>query len=209
MKAFIVPVPATETIPPLEEIRARVGREMLADGFAHVLRVAETARELAEIHGVDPDRAEAAALMHDIADRYSEKDLLHWAEKYGVEFNLTEARIPKLIHGKVGAEILRHEWGITDEEVLDAVRFHISGSIRMGLLAKVVFVADKIEPNRDKFYGGLDDIREFAHQDLDQAILKLYAWRMSELLLHGAPVHEDLADARNSLIEQYQAGQRS
>jgi predicted HD superfamily hydrolase involved in NAD metabolism len=208
MKATIVPVPPAETVPPLDEIRTRVRHDMLPDGYDHVVRVAEIARELAEIHGVDPDRAEAAALIHDIADRYSEKDLVHRAEGYGLEFNLTEARVPKLIHGKVGAEILRREWMITDEEVLDAVRCHTSGSTRMSTLAKVVFVADKIEPDRDKFYGGLDDIRAIAREDLDQAILKLYAWRMSELIQHGAPVHEDLADARNALIEENRAGAR-
>ena len=75
----------------------------------------------------------------------------------------------------------------------------------MGMLAKVVFVADKLEPDRDRFYGGLDSVRETAREDLDQAILKLYAWRMSQLLLHGAPVHEDLAEARNALIEHTRA----
>src|ERR1051325_5783857 len=148
MKAVIVPTPTTETVPPAEAIRTRIRREMFADGYGHVLRVAALARELAEVHGVDPDRAEAAALLHDIADKLPDRDLLSRAERYGIEPNLTEARVPKLMHGKVGAELLRREWEITDEEILDAVRYHLSGNSQMSQLAKVVFVADKLEPQR-------------------------------------------------------------
>src|SRR5207245_2259341 len=96
-------------------------------------------------------------------------------------------------------------WGITDEEILDAVRFHLSGTTHLSPLAKVVFLADKLEPDRDKFYGYLGPIRELAKHDLDRAILQLYGWRMSQLVLHGAPVHEDLAAARNALIEETRA----
>ena len=161
MQAHIVPAQPEGSLPPINEIRTRVRHEA-PDIYDHVVRTAALARELAGHHGIDADRAEAAALMHDIADRYSDKDLLRYAAKYGVALSETESRVPKLLHGKVGAELLRAEWFVTDEEVLDAVRSHISGSAQMGPLAKVVFVADKLEPNRDKFYGGLDDIREIA-----------------------------------------------
>ena len=189
----------------IEEARALVEPEMRPEIFSHVLRTAELARELAEAHQVDPDRAELAALVHDIADRYSDRELLSLAERYGIALNLTEARVPKLIHGKVGAAILSNDWGITDAEILDAVRFHLSGSTTMGTLAKVVYVADKLEPNRDKYYGGLDSIRDVARTDLNQAILSLYAWRLNELVTQGQPIHEDLSEARNALIERTRA----
>ena len=189
----------------IEDLRARAERELQPDVLDHARRTAAIARELAACHGVDPDRAELAGLLHDIADSYSEHELLTEAARYGITLNLTEARVPKLIHGKVGAELLRSQWGITDEELLDAVRYHLSGSPMMGTLAKITFVADKIEPERDKFYGGLEALRELAKTDLDQAILKLYSWRMNQLVTSGATVHEDLSQARNALIDRMQA----
>lgn len=189
----------------IEEARARVQPEMRPEIFRHVLRTAELARELAEAHHVDPDRAELAALVHDIADRYTDQELLGLAERFGIPLSVTEARVPKLIHGKVGAAILAADWGITDAEILDAARFHLSGSSTMGTLAKVVYVADKLEPNRDKYYGGLDNIREIAKTDLDQAILSLYGWKLNELVTQGQPIHEDLSEARNALIERTRA----
>src|SRR2546428_4302720 len=97
------------TLEPLShfDLYERLRSEVSAETLAHVERTAVTARELAAAHGVDPDRAELAAMLHDVADGYSERELLQLADRYGIEVNLTEARVPKLLHGKIGAEILR------------------------------------------------------------------------------------------------------
>ncbi len=189
-------------MPDLDTIRERISKVVGKDTLAHSQRTALLARELAAIHGEDPDRAEIAALIHDIAHEMDERTLLHHAEQRHISLTLTEARVPKLIHGAVGAAILYSDWGIRDEEILDAVRFHISGSPTMGKLAKIVFVADKLEPERDHYYGRLKPIREIARQDLDQAILRLFGWRMNELVSNSQPVHEDLSSARNALLER-------
>jgi predicted HD superfamily hydrolase involved in NAD metabolism len=189
-----------EPISPIE-IRERMRREMEPDTYQHAERTAEVARQLAVAHGEDPDRAEVAALVHDIADRFSDRELLRLADHYGVPVNLTEARIPKLLHAKVGAEILRDS-GVRDEELLDAVREHITGGPRMSTLSKITFVADKIEPHRDRHYGGLNPVREIARVDLDEAILQLYAWRIDHLVQEGRPVDDTLTTSRNRLIER-------
>jgi len=183
------------------EIRERLRREMEPETFAHAERTAELARQLAVAHGVDPERAELAGLVHDIADHYSDRELLELAERYGIAISITEARIPKLLHAPVGAEILR-EAGVTDEELLDAVGEHITGGPRMSPLSKVLFVADKLEPHRDRHYGGLDPVREIAMVDLDEAIMRLYAWRMTQLVREGRPVDDRLTVARNRLIDR-------
>jgi predicted HD superfamily hydrolase involved in NAD metabolism len=151
---------------------------------------------------VEPERAELAALIHDIADRYSDVELLILAERYGVPISLTEARVPKLLHGPVGAEILRQEYGISDEELLDAVRDHVTGGLHMSSLSKLLFIADKIEPERDRHYHGLDPVRQLARENLDAALLKLQAGRISELVDAGRPVHEQLVTSRNLLLER-------
>jgi len=187
------------------DIKARIENELQPEILKHVRRTAAVARELAIVHGVDPELAELAALVHDIADCYSDVELLVFAERYHIPVSLTEARVPKLLHGPVGAEILRRDYGITDEELLDAVRDHISGGPHMGKLAKVLFAADKLEPERDRHYHGLDPVRKLAREDLDQAIAKLYAWRMDELVDAGRPIHERMVTARNTLLDTLRA----
>jgi predicted HD superfamily hydrolase involved in NAD metabolism len=194
--------------PTIEEARGRLQVEVAPDTLAHSERTAEVARMLATRHRVDADRAELAGLIHDIADSFSDSELLMMAEKYDIAFTLTEARVPRLLHGPVGAEQLRREWGLCDEEILDAVRDHITGGPHMSQLAKIIFVADKIEPERDRFYGGLNSIRDLAMTDLDQAVLQLFAWRMDQLVEGGNPVDERLVSARNRLIERAQATRR-
>jgi len=184
------------------DLLQRLGAELDAETLAHSERTAELAVQLAAHHGVDPERARLAALIHDVADCYSERELLVLAERYGIDISLTEARVPKLLHGKIGAEILSRDWGITDDELLDAVRDHITGGVRMGPLARVLFVADKLEPERDRHFGGLDPIRQLAVVNLEAAMLKLYAWRMDQLIGAGKPLDNALVRARNQLIER-------
>jgi predicted HD superfamily hydrolase involved in NAD metabolism len=184
-----------------DEVMTQIEQEMDPATLSHARRTADVARDLAVVYGVDSNRAELAALVHDIADRYSDVELLILAERYGIPVSLTEARVPKLLHGPVGAEILRREYGITDDELLDAVRDHIAGGPQMSKMAKILFVADKIEPERDRHYHGLDPVRSLARVDLDQAMLKLYAWRISDLVDAGRPVHDRLITARNMLLE--------
>jgi predicted HD superfamily hydrolase involved in NAD metabolism len=195
-------------MPTAEEVRARLPELLSPKRIDHVQMTVDLARMLARIHGVDLDRAELTALLHDIAAGYSNDVLLAMAEDLGVPISVTEARIPRLLHGKVGAEMLRREWGITDDEMLDAVRYHITGHPHMSVLAKVIFVADKLEPNRDRHYGGLDPIREIARRSLDEAMLKLYAWRMDELVSSGQALDENLVASRNRLIEYSVGGFR-
>jgi predicted HD superfamily hydrolase involved in NAD metabolism len=199
---------ASPTVPTLAEAYERLEHDLPADALGHSLRTAAVARALAKEHGVDPDRAELSALVHDVAEGYSEVQLLSLAEGYRIPISLTEARIPALLHAPVGAEILRDTWGISDEEILDAVRYHITGAPHMSPLVKILFLADKLESGRDRFYGGLDPLRELAMKSLDEAILRLYAWRMDDLVANGRPVDQQLVAARNDLIDRSLAARR-
>jgi predicted HD superfamily hydrolase involved in NAD metabolism len=199
---------AIPVLPTLPEAYSRLEGDLTSESLAHSVRTAAAARALATEHGVDPDRAELAAMVHDIAGDYSDVELVTLAERYEIPLSLTEARIPALLHAPVGAEILRDKWGIRDEEILDAVRNHITGAPHMSTLAKIIFVADKVEPGRDRHYGGLDPTRELAMRSLDEAILRLYAWRMDELVAGGRPVDEHLVSARNDLIDRTLAAGR-
>src|SRR5439155_8332946 len=85
------------------DLYERLCRDLDADTLGHIERTAVTARELALAHGVDPDRAELAAMLHDVADGYSDSNLLQMAEKYWNEIILKEYTIAKLKHDKMGS----------------------------------------------------------------------------------------------------------
>lgn len=135
--------------------------------YAHTIRVAETAEELAKIHGLDRERVRLAALLHDAARELRQDEFLRAAADFNLPVDEPEKENPKLLHGPVAAELARRELGVEDEAVLEAVRAHTVGSPGMGPIALALYVADKIEPARD--YPSAGRLRELANKDLYEA----------------------------------------
>lgn len=140
-------------------------RSRLSDKrYDHTLRVAETAVRLARAHGLDEERVRLAALLHDAARETPGEEFLRLAEEWEIRIGEFERENPKLLHGPVAAELARRKLGIKDEEVLDAIRVHTTGSPGMSPLALALYVADKIEPDRD--YPSVEYLRSIAAKDL-------------------------------------------
>ncbi|MCI8609116.1 MAG: HD domain-containing protein [Firmicutes bacterium] len=133
----------------------------------HTEGVRQTAIKLAERYGCDVDKAELAALCHDLYRNLSKET----ANDYVRQMGLPERYLDNinLSHGKIAAWIMKRDMGIEDEDVLNAVEFHTTGRYGMSLLEKILYIADGIEPGRD--YPGVDELRKLAFQDLDATCL--------------------------------------
>lgn len=169
-------------------------RERLSDKrYGHTVRVARTAEDLARLHGLDPDRARLAALLHDAAREVSPEQFLELAGRFGVPVGDPERETPKLLHGPVAAELARRELGVEDDEVLDAVREHTTGRPGMSLLSLALFVADKIEPARD--YPSVGRIRQQARKDLREAAAESLRRAIAHNEDRGRPTHPSSIEA--------------
>ncbi|WP_210366914.1 bis(5'-nucleosyl)-tetraphosphatase (symmetrical) YqeK [Bacillus sp. REN3] len=165
--------------------------------YQHTLGVMETAIKLAGKYGVDMEKAELAAIFHDYA-KFRPKDEM--------KKMIIEQRMPKdlleynseLWHAPVGAYLAEKEAGITDREVLDAIRYHTSGRVGMTLLDKVIYLADYIEPGRH--FPGVEEIRELAEKDLDLALVQAMKNTIQFLMKKNQPVYPDTFQAYNSLV---------
>lgn len=115
--------------------------------YNHCVRVAEFALELAEKYNVDREKTINAAMLHDIAREMSIDKMWKWASKY-YEIDTLEQKRSVLIHGKAGAAIARDEYGINDPDILEAIMYHTTGKPGMSDLAKIILIADSIEPRR-------------------------------------------------------------
>ncbi len=184
----------------IEALKAAIGR--LPRGLAeHVERVvAEADRLAATFKELDREQVELAAWGHDIARALSRRELLARARGFGLEVSPVEEEAPILLHGPVGAEILRQEYGIDDPEVLAAARFHSTGRAGMSLLEKVIFVADKIEPGKVRAKPALARVRELADQDLDAAILEYLDQMLVVASEENWPLHPYAIAARNERL---------
>ena len=167
---------------------------------AHIYRVVEIARQLAARHGVDQEQAALAALAHDVARAMTDDELLDWATELGLPIGLIDRRIPVLLHGPVGAEIMRQEDGLTDQSIFSAVYWHTTANPALDVLGKVVFIADKLDPEKIVYYPYLPQIRQAASQDLDRAILDFLTRQTMDRLNRGELVHPVMVETRNALL---------
>lgn len=145
--------------------------------FRHTLGVRKTAVDLARQYGASPLKAAAAALLHDCAKGMSGKELRKIAQENALTEDETILSSGALMHGLVGAYLARERFHVTDEEILDAIRYHTIGRAQMTVLDLIIFVADAIEPNRED-YEGLEAQRKIVRTSLRAAALKsLYTTR--------------------------------
>jgi nicotinate-nucleotide adenylyltransferase len=122
-----------------------VARQISKKRMDHVLRVTELSRQLANRYGIDADRAVLAGLFHDAVKQWPQTRLLHWMRLYRPELLF----LPEAIwHAFVAADVLKYNYHIRDNEVLQAIAHHVEGN-SSGILAKILYVADKIEPGRN------------------------------------------------------------
>ncbi len=156
------------------KFRKRLKNKLDPMRYEHSLSVSFTCVALAMRYGYDLERAEMAGLLHDCAKRYHDSELIEKCSRHGVELTEEELEAPAVIHAKYGAWMAEHKYNITDPEILSAIGCHTTGKPEMGTLDKILYIADYIEPRRDKA-PNLPEMRELAFKDLDKtmyAILK-------------------------------------
>jgi predicted HD superfamily hydrolase involved in NAD metabolism len=182
-------------------------RERLSEKrYGHTLRVADTAEDLARVHGLDPARTRLAALLHDAAREIEPGEFLRLAAAWDLHVGEPERQSPKLLHAPVAAELARRELGVEDEEVLGAIQAHTVGEPEMGPLALALYVADKIEPARD--YPSVERIRELAREDLREAATEAIRRVVAHNERRGRPIHPSSRAMLEWLEQAQSAAQR-
>ncbi len=184
----------------ISEIETQIEKLLKPARYKHSISVAKTASELARIHGADEDKAYLAALLHDCAKCYDDTELLKKSEKYGIELDPISRKNPKLIHSYVGAYEARANYGIEDEEILDAIYYHTIGKADMSKLCAVIYIADAIEPLR--CYDGVETLRTISKTSLEEAVLKYTEMSIRHLLDRGEYIHPNAIETRNYYLAQ-------
>ncbi|WP_127579757.1 bis(5'-nucleosyl)-tetraphosphatase (symmetrical) YqeK [Paenibacillus koleovorans] len=177
--------------------------QMPARRWMHTQGVRQSATELAERYGADPEQADLAALLHDYCKFWPIERQVEAYQMYGLPGELL-AYDPQLLHGPLAAEVARRELGIADEAVLDAIRWHTSGRERMTLLDKIVCLADYIEPGRD--FPEVARMRELSLTSLELSLLAGFDSTIRFLLDKGKIVYPLTLAARNSLVDELRSG---
>ncbi|MFQ6027243.1 MAG: bis(5'-nucleosyl)-tetraphosphatase (symmetrical) YqeK [Dehalococcoidia bacterium] len=174
---------------------------------AHINRVREIAVELAPRHNVEPERAALGMLAHDVARAMSDAQLMRHATELGLPIGVVDRQVPLLLHGPVGAEILQREDGLAETDLYQAVYWHTTAHPSLERLGKVVFLADKLDPQKRHRYPYQPQLHQLAMQDLDQAILEFLNQELVAQVRQGQLVPPAMLETRNHLLAAEPGGE--
>ena len=162
--------------------------------FNHSVNVAFVAEDLAGHYGLDSEKAKIAGLLHDICKEKPDEE----NEKLVPKDVKNRICSPKLLHGPAGSEYIKNELGITDEEVLNAVKYHTTGRKNMTVFEKIISIADYTSPERK--WGDVSETRQLAYKNLDLAMLKKLSTEIMACVQKKRQISIDTAEAYNDLI---------
>lgn len=184
----------------IDKIKTNVKKYLDEKRYNHVERVAVAAKELAEIYNVSVEKAVAAAYLHDVAKFFELPVMIELTKGKYPEIEDEMSKTTAILHGFAGAEFIRNNYdlfGIDNEEILNAVKYHTIGSRNMSTLSKIIYLADAIEAGRT--WDGVEKVRELAKVDLDKALVYEIKMKLEYLLSMENLIHPNIILFRNSL----------
>lgn len=175
-------------------------KELLSDKrYVHCCGVASLSKKLAREIGADEEKAYFAGMVHDIAKEKSLDEMLRLCKEHNVSADGMEKSSAALLHAAAGVAMLE-EYGVSDKEILNAVRYHTVGRAEMSQLEKIVYLADMIEPSRN--YDGVEVLRNSLKSGFDEAFKNALRCSVIWNMQKGKAVHSGTLYAWNELMER-------
>lgn len=190
----------------IDSIKENLKKNLSAERYDHTLGVADCAKELANMYGLDADKAYLAGLLHDCAKCLSNDELIKIIDEKLKDIDKNELMNYKTLHAPVGKYFAKTIYNVDDPEILDAIRFHTVGKVNMSLFEKVIFLADKIEANtRDLKYR--KEILEILEKNkgelgLNLALFRCFSETIKSLVKRELKICKTTIDVYNELLDK-------
>jgi len=182
----------------LNNINLQLKKRMNKERYKHSCQVSKVAEKIAEHYKISTFKAKLVGLIHDCAKDYSLEELKVLIRRYKIKLNDIEKKIPSLWHAFVGAELARDIFHINNKDMIDAIKYHSTGYRYFGTLGKIIYISDKIEPDRG--FARLEKIREMVWENIDLAMLELLNQEIKSLIDRNAIIHPETLYTRNKII---------
>jgi|SRR5699024_3205450 len=186
----------------LNEAKSIVKSNLTEARYEHTLRVASTAVHLASLYNQPADvkkKIELAAIFHDYAKYWSVEELRRWIQQSRLPKDLLDYH-HELWHGPVASLLIKYQYGIDDQDIQMAIRYHTTGRANMSVFEMLLYLADYIEPGRS--FPGIEEVRQMANQDLVVASWMVSKNTLEFLLSKGSTLYPDSIHAYNDLTRR-------
>lgn len=154
------------------EIRKNLKKSLDKGRYEHTEGVMYTAAALAMAYEYAVRDAMLAGLLHDCAKCIPNDEKIKICKKNNILITSVEYESPQLLHAKLGAYLAETVYEVNNPQILHAIKVHTTGEPAMSILDKIIYIADYIEPGRDKA-PNLDYVRKLAFQDLDACMAQI------------------------------------
>ena len=182
----------------IEKLREIVKNKLPEKRYIHTLGVEKVCVELAKKYGVDEEKVRIASLLHD----YLKKDNVEVLKE--ICKGMPEAKgyenLSEIFHSLAGYEVVKKEFGIDDEDILNSIKYHTIGRKNMSILEKIIYIGDAIEENRD--YPNVDEIRKRTFQDIDEGIIFEISRKLEYLKEKGGIIHKNTKEMLEDLVSK-------
>lgn len=182
----------------IQELKQLLKGRLKEKRYFHSLCVADEAKRLALKYGEDAEKLYLAGLLHDITKNDEKEEHFKIFTEYGIVLNDIELSSKKLWHAISASAYVQHKLGITDENIISAIRYHTTGKADMSLFEKILYLADFTSKDRD--YTDVDIMRILVDISLDKAMKYALTYTVNELTAKGAAIHLDTINAYNEIM---------
>ena len=188
-------------------LKAYLKERLSKKRFTHSMNVADMARELAPIYGADPERAYFAGMTHDIAKELPKDKQRALAKKCTLGVSRIELASPPLLHAPAGAQLLKESFGVEDEDILLAIRYHTVAAADMSPLAQAVYLADLTSADRD--YKDVIKMRRYAHVSAEKGMFEALRFSVEDLTEKGSTIPLCTIEAYNEYAEYFRDNKKN
>lgn len=183
----------------IKNLKKQIKTKLSPFRYKHSILVAREAKKLAKHYHINQQKAYVTGLLHDIAKELTEEENEYWIEKGNLSKTLQKKENKNIKHADIGAIIAKEKYH-SDNDICNAIKYHTIGNKGMNILAKIIYIADKI--GRTKIPEELKPVKEIAYQDINKALL--YCIEKQELKLHekGIKLHQDTKELKDLLTNK-------
>lgn len=162
----------------------------------HSLRVAKEGKILAERYEINKEKAEMAGLLHDISGIYPNNERLKIAEELGLDIFEEEKVLPLILHQRISEVMAEELFGVHDKEILSAIGCHTTLKVNASKMDMVLFVADKIQWDKEGLPPYLDELEKALSVSLKDGNFNYIKYQLE----HVKIVHPWLMEAYKDLL---------